>query len=291
MCQYCPWVLNITPFLRPDVFELQAMLRQVWYFMAFYILWQSVISLCMSYFTHTVICSFVHISSPSSSRQRIAYYWLMFTFGLYPTLNKILLTHSLTHPPTHSLTHSLTHPLTHSPSYLSAPNAPKWPLTLPYVQSQMYPIYVLLVSTRPKCHSVKLMTSCFVRPFWDKCTEWAQNNVEPYKVKCTPYWLLVSLSVRFQSFSLYDHPVLSYSPFWGKCTNGTHKWPWTLQGHIYLICVLLVSRFPNFTPFRSMVSRFWVTGHFETSESNDHPKWHWTLQWSNVPHICITSVP
>ena len=71
-------------------------LKALWYFMAFHILWQSVIvyaSLCMSYFTHTV-SSFVHISSPSSSCRRIAY-WLMFTFALYSTLNKILLTYIL----------------------------------------------------------------------------------------------------------------------------------------------------------------------------------------------------
>ncbi len=63
---------------------------------------------------------------------------------------------------------------------------PKWPWTL---QGQRYPINVLLVSMCPKFHSVSLYDEPFSSygPFWDKCTEWPQNNLEPYKFKCTLY--------------------------------------------------------------------------------------------------------
>ncbi len=66
----------------------------------------------------------------------------------------------------------------------------------------IHKMYVLLVSTRPKLQSVSLYDQTFsrYRPFWDKCTEWQQNDLEPYKVKCTPYVLLVSPSHKLHSF-------------------------------------------------------------------------------------------
>ena len=66
----------------------------------------------------------------------------------------------------------------------------------------------------------------------------------------------------------------------------TPKWPSTLQGHI-VPHVLLVSTVTYFTPFRSTTSRFWNTGHFETSAPND-PKL--TLN-PTLPYIGITTVP
>ncbi len=54
---------------------------------------------------------------------------------------------------------------------------PKWLWT---VQGHMCHIYMLLVSTSPKFHSVSLYDEPFskYRPFWDKCTEWPQNDLE-----------------------------------------------------------------------------------------------------------------
>ncbi len=62
---------------------------------------------------------------------------------------------------------------------------PKWHWTL---QVQIYHIYVSLESTNPKFHSVSLYDQSLFRyrPFWNKCTAWPQNDLEPYKVKCTP---------------------------------------------------------------------------------------------------------
>ncbi len=47
-------------------------------------------------------------------------------------------------------------------------------------------------------------------------------------------------------------------------------------------------RVPNFTPFRSMASRFWVPGNFETSASNDL-EMTLNIKRSIVPHIRITT--
>ncbi len=67
----------------------------------------------------------------------------------------------------------------------SALNDPKWYWTL---QGQRYPIYVLLVFTSPKFHSISLYNEPFskYRPFWDKCSEWPQIGFEPCKVNL-PY--------------------------------------------------------------------------------------------------------
>ncbi len=63
---------------------------------------------------------------------------------------------------------------------------PKWHWTL---QGQRYPIYVLLLSTSSKVHSISLYGQPFwrYRQLWEKCTEWPQNDLERYKVKGTPY--------------------------------------------------------------------------------------------------------
>ena len=54
---------------------------------------------------------------------------------------------------------------------------PKWLWT---PQGHMCPIYMLLVSTSPKFCST-------TSHFWDKCTEWPQIDLEPYKVKLPIY--------------------------------------------------------------------------------------------------------
>ncbi len=60
----------------------------------------------------------------------------------------------------------------------------------------------------------------------------------------------------------------------------------TPQGQRYTVYELLVSPSPIFQLFRSTASRFWVTGHYETSAPNDPQM---TLR-SNAPRVCATSV-
>ncbi len=67
----------------------------------------------------------------------------------------------------------------------SEPNDPK--LTLNHTRSKVPHICVLLVSTSRDFHSVSLYDQPFLRcrPFGKKCYVWPQNDLEPYKVKCT----------------------------------------------------------------------------------------------------------
>ncbi len=105
-----------------------------------------------------------------------------------------------------------------------------------------------------------------------------QMTLEHYKVKATPYVLLVSQSPNFQSVSLYDQLFQSYrsfdtnalndpqmtlntrsnvshmhvNRFWDTFWDKYIKWPWTLQGQIYPIYALnfvLLSPSPNLNQF------------------------------------------
>ncbi len=136
---------------------------------------------------------------------------------------------------------------------------PKWPWTL---QGHMYPRYVLLVSTSPTFHSFLLYNQPFsgYRPFWDKCTEWPQINLEPYKVKLpsNPY----NYSPWVSNFTLWPAVFGRWRPFWDKVHRMTTKLshPWTLQGQSYTTYVLLKCPWvPNFGLFRSVTSGFHIT--------------------------------
>ncbi len=49
----------------------------------------------------------------------------------------------------------------------------------------MCPIYVLLVSTSLKFYPVSLYNKPFSRPFWVKCSEWPQNDIELHHICVT----------------------------------------------------------------------------------------------------------
>ena len=100
----------------------------------------------------------------------------------------------------------------------NALNYPKWPSTL---QGQRYLIHGLLIYPSPKFQSVLLYDQPFLRygPFWDKCTQWPQNDLEHYKVqgqRYSVYVLLVSPSPKFHSVLLQDiaHFII---PHWLPC--------------------------------------------------------------------------
>ncbi len=121
------------------------------------------------------------------------------------------------------------------------------------------------------------------RPFWHKYTKWHQNDLENYKAKGTPYYvLLVSPSPRYHSVSLYQ-PFVSYRPFWDKCTEWPKMTLNTTRSKVPLF-VLLVSPNPKFT------CRFPVTGHIQTAAPNA-PKVSLNTTKSKVSHICVSDVP
>ncbi len=128
------------------------------------------------------------------------------------------------------------------------------------------------------------------KPFWKKCTKWPQNDIEHYKLKWSPYVLIVSIIPKFHSVSLYDQPFLRYRAFWDKCTewpqNDLEPYKFKCTPYIYNYC----PRVLNFTPFRSTTTIFQHTGHFETSAPYD-PKWPWTLQGQRYPtYVLLVSM-
>ncbi len=147
----------------------------------------------------------------------------------------------------------------------------------------MYPIHVLQVSTRPK-FTVSLYDESFssYRPFWEKCTKWPQHDLEHYKLKCSPYVLIVSMSPKVHSVSLYDQPFLKYRAFWDKRTewpqNDLEPYKFNCTPYIYNYC----PQVSNFTPFRSTPSLF----NIQAILRQVHwmiPKWPWILQGQMYP--------
>ncbi len=59
-----------------------------------------------------------------------------------------------------------------------------------------------------------------------------KNDPEPYKVKCTPYVILATLSLKCQSISLNRSLVTGH---FEKSAQNDPKCPWTLQGQTYPI--------------------------------------------------------
>ncbi len=145
---------------------------------------------------------------------------------------------------------------------------PKWPQTL---QGQVYPIYVLPVYTSPKFDSVSLYDEPFskYRPFWEKCTDYPQNDLE-HKLKCTQYVFLVSLILKFISV--------------------TPNWHLTLQGHMCLINVLLVSTshiFHSISLHDKSFSRYRLFWDQRTKLPQIDPEPYKV----KLPYIRITSIP
>ena len=156
----------------------------------------------------------------------------------------------------------------------SAPNDATWPSTR---KGQIYPICVTSIPES------QISPMCILRP----STEGPQNDIEHYKVKVTPrYVLLVSLSPKFHSILLYGQPFSSYMPFWTSVTNDSkNKLNPTRSNvpHTYVARIpdsLISVRFA-LRPDVFEIKPFW-----EKSAAND-PKWHWTIQGQMYPmHMC-----
>ncbi len=150
-------------------------------------------------------------------------------------------------------------------------------MALKTLQGQVYPINVLLVSKSPKCHPVRPKTSCFsVTGHWfEKCApNDSKMTLNPTNV---PYICVIGIreSQILVRFGLRPTVVVKKSALNGpKRPTSSNVPPYMCYQY---------PRVPNFTPIRSTVSRFWVTGHLKKSAPNDPYK---NTIRSNVPHMC-----
>ena len=86
-------------------------------------------------------------------------------------------------------------------------------MTLNITRLKIPHICITDIPRSPKFQSISIHGQPFLRyrQFWEKCTEWHQNDLEPCKIKCTIYVLLVIPRRKFQfpsiasRFRVADH--------------------------------------------------------------------------------------
>ncbi len=195
---------------------------------------------------------------------------------------------------------------------------PKRPLTR---QSQVYPIYVNVVWVQnfspfhctTKCtqmilnpsrsnvphmftsiHKSQILVHFALQPAIFEIQailrlHWmTQYGLEPYKVKCTPYMLLLSPSPKISlRFALQPH-IFKIQAILRQVHQMTPVILNPTRSNVPHICVTSIHESPNFAQFHSMTSHFWDTGHFETMYQMT-PKSIWILQ-SQRYHVCVTSI-
>ncbi len=200
------------------------------------------------------------------------------------------------------------------------PLVQSWPW---HVQGQRYTWCILHASLTPKLHSISLYDESFpkYRPFWDKCTEWPQNDLDMLKVKnINMHAAYIPEAQTFVSFAL-PWAIFELQSNFGKNSPNDPKMTWHIQcqntnmhttytprGLTFHPFCSTMSRFqvrpkfekngpndhhacyihpwgPNFLPFHSMMSIFWVTPFFRKSVPND-PKWPWHVQGPKYQHAC-----
>ncbi len=143
-----------------------------------------------------------------------------------------------------------------------------------------------------KFNSVSVYDQTFLsyRPFWDKCTqsENPPNDPKCYKVKYTPYVLLVLTRPKFHPFRSKTRCCWVTCHFEKSAPNDPKMTLNPTRSNVPNTCVTSI-REAKISLFRSTTSRFRVTDHFETSAQND-PKMTLNTTSSNVA-ICVNSVP
>ena len=118
------------------------------------------------------------------------------------------------------------------------------------------------------------ISSLYDKPFlgyssmFAKMHRMAPNDFDMFKVKNTN--MHATYTPKAQLFVCFPlrWAIFELRPFSWKCT----KWPRLVQGRKYQHACYIHPRGPNFQPFRSTMSRFWVTAQFSGTALND-PKW------------------
>ncbi len=114
-------------------------------------------------------------------------------------------------------------------------------------------------------------------PFWDKCTEWPQNDLEYWKVKGTRYayhkrprvpncTMLRSTASHFRVTGRFETSA-SNDPKMTLNTDRSKSAPYTCCNYQRVI---------NVTPVRSIPNSFPVTSHSESVHQMTS-KWRWTI--------------
>ena len=83
--------------------------------------------------------------------------------------------------------------------------------------------------------------------------------------------------------------VFELRPNFRKSAPNDPKWPWHVQGQIYQHACYIHPRGPNFRPFRSTMSRFWVTAQF-LEKCTEWPQMTLTCSRSKIP-TCMLHTP
>ncbi len=123
------------------------------------------------------------------------------------------------------------------------------------------------------------------KPFWDKCTEWPQIDLEPYQVKL-PYICINGVpDSQILLRSLHDQSFSRCGPFWDMCT----EWP-QIDIEPYkvkspYICITSVPDSQISLRFAERPTIFEILAilrkvHWMT------PKWPWTYKVKGISYMC-----
>ncbi len=121
--------------------------------------------------------------------------------------------------------------------------------------------------------------------FSEKCTEWPQMTLTCSRSKIPTCMLHTPPGPKFSSVSLYDKPFLSYDPIFRKVHRMTPNDLNMFKVKNTKMHVTYTPRGPNFGPFCSTMSRFWVTHQFP-EKFTEWPKWPWHVQGQKYQHSC-----
>ncbi len=148
---------------------------------------------------------------------------------------------------------------------------PKWVWTLKKLR---YPICTSQLPQSSKFTSVLLYSQPFwsYRPFWEKCTEWPQYDINSQISLNTTRSITAEsqISLRFTLRpTLFNLQAILRQVHWMTLMILN-----TTRSKVPIYIYHSFPRDPNLTPFRSTASCFRVTGHFETSVPN-YPKMIW----------------
>ncbi len=167
----------------------------------------------------------------------------------------------------------------------------EWPqMTLTCSRSKI-PIRMLDAPPRPKFLFVSLYNEPLLLywPIFGKLHRMAPNDLDMFKVKNTnmhvTYIPEAKIFVHFTRWLA----VFELRPNCWKSALNDLKWPWNVQGQKCQHARYIHPRGPNFHPFRSTISHFWVMAQF-SEKCTEWPQMTLTCSRSKIP-ICMLHTP